>query len=78
MSIRGEQGHDKKPFHYGDAACHLCALWQQGQAEQVFRAGDLIKVPLKQVHTAITYDQASTVLVFRVHKKGMPERVLVE
>jgi hypothetical protein len=30
------------------------------------------------VHTAITKDEGVTMLVFRVHAEGQPERVLVE
>ena len=53
-------------------------LWQQGKEDIVCQPGDVIKVPLKQVHTAITKDEAATVLVFRVHAQGQPERVPVE
>ena len=42
------------------------------------KKGDVVKVPLKKVHTAITGDEGATVLVFRVHEQGEPERVLVE
>jgi hypothetical protein len=37
-----------------------------------------LKVPLKQVHTAITTEEGATILVFRVHELGKPERVPVE
>ena len=50
----------------------------QGQAPQVFREGEVGKVPLKQVHTAQTGELGADLLVFRVHEQGEPERVLVE
>lgn len=53
-------------------------LWQEGKDDIVGKKGDVVKVPLKQVHTAITRDEGATLLVFRVHEQGKPERVLVE
>ena len=53
-------------------------LWQEGRAEIRLRAGDVVEVPLRQVHTAMTEDEAATILVFRVHEQGAPERTLVE
>jgi len=53
-------------------------LWQKGKADIVAKAGDVVKVPLKQVHTAMTRDEGATILVFRVHEQGKPERVPVQ
>ena len=53
-------------------------LWQEGKDDIVARAGDVVAVPLKQVHTAITKDEGATLLVFRIHEEGKPERVLIE
>jgi quercetin dioxygenase-like cupin family protein len=53
-------------------------LWQEGKDEIVAKQGDVVKVPLKQVHTAITRDEGVTILVFRVHEQGQPERIPVE
>ena len=53
-------------------------LWQDGKDEIVFKAGEVGKVPLNQVHTAITAEEGATILVFRVHETGKPERTLVE
>lgn len=50
-------------------------LWQEGKDDIVAKQGDVVKIPLKQVHTAITRDEGATVLVFRVHEQGKPERV---
>jgi quercetin dioxygenase-like cupin family protein len=53
-------------------------LWQDGKEDIVGTAGDVVKIPLKQVHTAFTRDEAATILVFRVHERGKPERIPVE
>ncbi len=53
-------------------------LWQDGKPDVTMKAGDVLAVPLKQVHTAITGDEAATILVFRVHEQGQPERVPVD
>ena len=53
-------------------------LWQDGKDDVECRAGDVVKIPLEQVHTAFTRDEATTLLVFRVHEKGKPERIPVE
>jgi quercetin dioxygenase-like cupin family protein len=53
-------------------------LWQEGKADVHTTAGDVVKIPLKQVHTAITTEEGATLLVFRVHKTGEPERVLID
>lgn len=53
-------------------------LWQEGKDDIVAKKGDVVKVPLKQAHTAITRDEGATILVFRVHELGEPERIPVE
>lgn len=53
-------------------------LWQDGKEDILAKAGDVLEVPLKQVHTAITQEEGATILVFRVHEEGKPERVPVE
>jgi quercetin dioxygenase-like cupin family protein len=53
-------------------------LWQKGKEDIVAHAGDAVGIALKQVHTAITHEEGATILVFRVHEQGQPERVLVE
>ena len=53
-------------------------LWQEGKDDIVAREGDVLKVPLKQVHTAVTKDEGAVLLVFRVHEQGKPERVPVK
>lgn len=53
-------------------------LWQKGKEDMRLKAGDAGVVPLDQVHTVFTEDEAAKLVVFRVHKKGAPERILVE
>ncbi len=53
-------------------------LWQEDKEDIRVKAGDVCKVPLGQVHTSFTEDEGAKILVFRVHTKGAPERVLVE
>jgi len=53
-------------------------LWQEGKEDILATKGDVVKIRLKQVHTAITKDVGAIVLVFRVHEEGKPERVPVE
>ena len=53
-------------------------LRRDGQDDVLIRAGEVGKIPLKQVHTAVTTDEGATILVFRVHRQGLPERTLVE
>jgi quercetin dioxygenase-like cupin family protein len=71
-----------KHWHPGEEFAYVLdgslTLWQDGKDDIIGKAGDAVKVPLKQVHTAITGDEGATVLVFRVHQEGKAERVLVE
>ena len=71
-----------KHWHPGEEFAYVLegsvVLWQEGKDDIVGRKGDVVKVPLKQVHTAITRDEGATVLVFRVHEQGKPERVPVQ
>jgi quercetin dioxygenase-like cupin family protein len=71
-----------KHWHPGEEFAYVLegsvTLWQKGKQDIVAKAGDVVKIPLKQVHTAITQDEAATVLVFRVHEQGQPERVPVQ
>jgi quercetin dioxygenase-like cupin family protein len=71
-----------KHWHPGEEFAYILdgsvTLWQKGMDDLVGSPGDVMKVPLKQVHTAITGDEGATILVFRVHEQGQPERVLVE
>ena len=71
-----------KHWHPGEEFIYIlegeATLWQEGKDDITGKAGDVLKVPLKQVHTAITGEQGVSALVFRVHEQGEPERVKAE
>ena len=70
-----------KHWHPGEEFAYVIegsvTLWQKGKPDITGTAGDAMKVPLKQVHTAMTGSEGATLVVFRVHEKGQPERVMV-
>ena len=49
-----------------------------GQAEQTYAAGTAGKIPAETTHSARGGPNGMTIMVFRVHKKGEPERTLIE
>ncbi len=71
-----------KHWHHGEEYAYIVSgsvtLWQQGKPDTLMKAGDAVKIPLKQIHTAITGDEPVTIVVFRVHEEGKPVRVNVD
>lgn len=71
-----------KHWHPGEEFVYVVSgrvtLWQEGKETMVFSAGDAAQVPLEQIHTAITGDEGVDLIVFRVHEKGKPERILAK
>jgi len=71
-----------KHWHPGEEFVYILkgsvVFWQKGKKDVLIKAGQVFKVPLKQIHTAMTGDEGVSGLVFRVHEKGKPERVKVE
>jgi len=71
-----------KHWHPGEEFVYILegsvVLWQKGKADIISKKGDVVKVPLKQIHTAKTQDEGVVALVFRVHESGKPERVKVD
>jgi quercetin dioxygenase-like cupin family protein len=71
-----------KHWHPGEEFAYIlegsATLWLDGESHPAVTKGAVVKVPLKRVHTAITGDEGVTILVFRVHERGQPERVLVD
>jgi len=47
----------------------------EGEADRTIAKGDVARVPLRRVHSVRSGDEGATILVFRVHEKGMPERM---
>ena len=71
-----------KHWHPGEEFAYVIqgsvTLWQKGKNDILIKEGEAAKVPLKQIHTAKTGSDGVTLLVFRVHEEGKPERVKVE
>jgi len=71
-----------KHWHPGEEFVYILegsvTLWQKGKENTTGNMGEIIKVPLKQVHTGITGSDGVSLLVFRVHEQGKPERVKAE
>ncbi|MDX1455690.1 MAG: cupin domain-containing protein [Gammaproteobacteria bacterium] len=71
-----------KHWHPGEEFAYIlegsASLWLEGEVQTTFGPGEVLSVPLKKVHTAITGEEGAVILVFRVHESGQPERVLVE
>lgn len=71
-----------KHWHPGEEFAYILegsvVLWQKGKEDVIGKKGDVVKVPLKQIHTAMTKDEGATILVFRVHEQGKPERIKVD
>jgi quercetin dioxygenase-like cupin family protein len=71
-----------KHWHPGEEFAYILqgsvTLWQEGAEDLTVHAGDVAKVPHKVVHTVRTGEDGVTLVVFRVHEAGQPERVVVE
>ena len=71
-----------KHWHPGEEFAYVlegsAVLLQEGKDEVIGKKGDVFKVPLNQIHTAMTTEEGATILVFRVHEFGKPERTIVE
>lgn len=71
-----------KHWHPGEEFVYVIqgnvTLWQKSKEDILIKEGEAAKVPLKQIHTARTGEGGVTLLVFRVHEEGKPERVKAE
>jgi len=71
-----------KHWHPGQEFAYVlegsAILRRDGKPDLTVSKGEVAKISLKEVHTAVTTDQGATILVFRVHEHGQPERVLVD
>lgn len=71
-----------KHWHPGEEFAYVlegkAILWQKDKPDTILTEGQVIKVPLKQVHTAKTLENGAKILVFRVHEQGKPVRVNVD
>lgn len=72
------------PFHYhpGEEFAYILEgsgeLLLEDQNKIPMKAGEAGKVPLKQTHSFSTLNEGAKLLVFRVHEKGQPDRILVD
>lgn len=71
-----------KHWHPGEEFVYVLkgslTLWQESAEDIVVRAGDAMKVPHKVIHTVRTGHEGVSLVIFRVHEAGQPERILVE
>lgn len=71
----------QRHYHPGEEFIYVlegsATLWQQEKPDTLLSKGAVFKVPYKQVHAAKTGNESVRALVFRVHKKGEPERIEV-
>jgi quercetin dioxygenase-like cupin family protein len=71
-----------KHWHPGEEFVYILegsvVFWQKDKADVILKKGDVIKVPLKQIHTIIKNEESARMLVFRVHELGQPGRILVD
>jgi quercetin dioxygenase-like cupin family protein len=71
-----------KHWHPGEEFAYILEgsiiLRRDGKPDLPVSKGEFAKVSLKEVHFILTNDQSAELLVFRVHKLGSPERILVE
>ena len=76
--------HTSLPMHWhpGEEFAYIlegsAILVQEGMEDIAAGTGEVLGVPLKQVHTARTEEEGATILVFRVHEMGEPGRTIVE
>ena len=69
-------------FHPGEEFIYMLEgtgeLTLDKTTKTTVKAGGAFKVPLKNIHSFSTQDEAVRAVVFRVHEKGQPDRILVE
>jgi quercetin dioxygenase-like cupin family protein len=51
---------------------------QEGEDDRVYRAGEALSIGVGKVHAAKTGDEPARAVIFRVHRRGEPERIVVE
>ncbi|MBD3669274.1 MAG: cupin domain-containing protein [Gammaproteobacteria bacterium] len=69
-------------WHPGEEFAYMLegslTLLQDGKDDENYKQGEVGVVPFKQVHTIQAGEEGCSILVFRVHEQGEPERTLVE
>ncbi len=75
---------ERLPWHWhpGEEFAYVMegsvTLLQDGKPDQTSHPGDAVMIPAKQIHAAVAGPDGVSIVVFRIHKSGEPERVLVE
>lgn len=69
-------------YHPGEEFAYILEgsgeLKLKDKSSVIIKAGEAGKVPLKHVHSFSSLNEDVKLVVFRVHEKGQPDRVLVE
>ena len=69
-------------YHPGEEFVYIMQgsgeLSLDGDSTLTLDQGEVFKVPLKKVHSFSTREESVRGIVFRVHEKGQPDRILVE
>jgi quercetin dioxygenase-like cupin family protein len=69
-------------YHPGEEFVYLIQgsgeLTLKDESKVIIKAGETTKVPLKHVHSFSSLNEDVKGVVFRVHEKGQPDRILVE
>ena len=72
------------PLHYHPGEEFVYMIEGSGQltlndtSKIILKAGDVFKVPFKQIHSFSTLDEDVKGIVYRVHESGQPDRILIE
>ena len=71
------------PRHYHPGEEFVYMLEGSGQLivwsdTMLLSEGDLYKIPMKAEHSFRTFNDEARAVVFRVHERGQPERILIE
>ena len=76
--------HTEVPWHWhpGEEVFYVIegevTLARRGEPDTLSKAGEANTIAPQVVHTGRTGEAAATLVIFRVHDKGQPERVLAE
>ena len=69
-------------YHPGEEFVYLIQgsgeLTLKDKSKIIIKAGETAKVPLKHVHSFSSLNEDVKGVVFRVHEKGQPDRILIE
>ena len=69
-------------YHPGEEFIYLIQgsgeLTLKDESKIIVKAGESVKVPIKHVHSFSSLNEDVKAVVFRVHEKGQPDRILVE